>query len=155
MTTHYTEAWVMAAWDRMFAKTYATPAPLVRDDFLSELRLGGPARKKESMLFTKQDLLDVASTEHDKLMIHGIFAVFGTASANEPALMDKARKANMSGPMDIMIRLAKAKKEEHFEIGSTYRDADGRLYRYTAGGFRQYILLDVVIEPVRPLEKMP
>lgn len=157
--TSYTEEQALAAWDRVFAKTYATPAPLVRGDFLHELRKGEPVlRKKEETLFTRQELLDAAATPHEKVMVYGIFAMFGTVAANEAALMAEARKANLGGNMAIVVGLAKAKKGENLTPGRTYASADGYLLlRIQGGKWRQYILDPAVRDDdfaTRPLREI-
>ena len=146
----YTEEQIRDAWQQAYL--LARDPWNFHEKFLITLRAGKKA--EPAVLFTKDDLLAVAATEREKIVVHGIFAMLGTTAANDNALLAQAGKANMRGNMQIMIDLAKERRGGRFEIGSTYRDADGRLYRYTAGGFRQYILLDLVIEPVRPLEKI-
>jgi len=115
-------------------------------------------KKEEPVLFTKQDLLDVAAAEHEKVMIHGVFALLGTGQANESALISQAVKARLAGNMAIVLGLAKAKKEEEFKPGDVVRDANGTYFKLTAGRmwatFEHAMHLDFSA-PVRPLEKMP
>lgn len=145
MAVSYTEDYVLAAYRKVWGTNFLT-------SFKKALH-----KEEELVLFTKDELLAVTATERDKLMVHGIFAVFGTVSANEPALMDKARKANLGGNMEIMIRLAKARKEEDFQPGDVVRDADG-ICRELCGNrmwatFRNPLLTHYD-EPKRPLEKI-
>ena len=97
----YTEADVMAAWDRTFAKTYATPAPLVRGDFQAELRKGKP------VLFSKEDLLAAARTPYERMVVHGIFAILGTEMANDVALTQTVRDAPVGLVMKMLMDLVR------------------------------------------------
>lgn len=160
MTIQYTEAYILAAWDRIAARMHMKPWPSDRDDFLAELRSGGPVQPKEKMLFARDDLLAVAATHHDKLMVHGIFAVLDTSMANEQYIMAQAKKANLGGNMEIMIRLARARKDEDFQPGDVVRDAGGEWYRRTNDGTHPWVMFgnsgrvpDTWLK--RPLEKMP
>lgn len=151
----YTEQEIRDAWSRTYAVTSGGHGDFY-SKFLVALRAG--PEKKPAMLFTRDELLAVAATEADKLIVHGIFAVCGTDMLNGPALMLKAKQANLGGPMEIMIRLARAKKEEDFRPGDVVRDANG-IYRELTGNrmwatFRNPLLVHYD-EPKRPLEKMP
>lgn len=112
------------------------------------------------MLFTRDEMLAVATTRHEKVIVHGIFAVMDTAMANEGVLMAHAREANLGGNMEILIRLAKARKEEGFQPGDVVRDANGRWYRRRKDGgthpWEQFGTVAVTPDEwlKRPLEKM-
>lgn len=151
----YTEKEISGAWKRAYL-TANDPGDFY-NRFLVALR-AGEERREEPVLFSKQDLLDVAAAEHEKVMIHGVFALLGTGQANESALISQAMKARLGGNMAIVLGLAKAKKEEEFKPGDVVRDANGTYFKLTAGRmwatFEHAMHLDFST-PVRPLEKMP
>lgn len=151
----YTEEQIRDAWQQAYL--LGRDPWNFHEKFLVALRAGKP--KEGAMLFTKDDLLAVAATEHEKIVVHGIFAVLGTTAANDLALLAQAAKANMRGNMQIMIGLAKARKEEEdFQPGQVVRDANGMYFKLMDGRrwavFEHAMFLDWDT-PKRPLEKMP
>lgn len=148
----YNEDQIIAALNEASRKHGILPAT---GTFLKELRGRG-----EPVLFTKDELLAVAATVAEKWMVYGIFAMLGTETASESTLISRSRGANLGGNMEIMIRLAKAKKDENFQPGDVVRDAAGRWYqRRKDGGSHSWCTFGnngVMAEdwPERPLEKM-
>lgn len=153
----YTEEKIRSAW-RAAVQLYSdSPSHRFERGFFQLLAATKP--KEEPVLFTKAELLDVAATGHEKVMVHGIFAVLGMDMANEAALLSKARDAMLGGNMKIVIELAKAKKEqESYLPGDVIRDANGIYYKLTTermwATFEHAMHLDFGA-PRRPLEKMP
>ncbi len=119
----YTEEMIQAAWNEVIRRHQDTPSYEFQRRFFELLAATKP--KEKAVLFTRDELLAVASTHHEKVMIYGIFAMCGTTTVSEAALMTRARQAGLGGSMEIMIRLAKAKKEEDFQPGDVVRDANG------------------------------
>lgn len=151
----YTEEQIRDAWQQAYL--LARDPWNFHEKFLVALRAG---RKEKPVLLTKDDLLTVAATEHEKLMVHGIWGMLGTDILNEAALTLKAEQANLGGNMEILIRLAKARKEEGFQPGDVVRDANGRWYRRRKDGgthpWEQFGTVAVTPDEwlKRPLEKM-
>ena len=152
----YTEQEIRNAWSAVIQRHPDTPSYLFEKSFFRMLDAVKP--KEKPVLFSKQDLLDVAATPHERMVIHGIFAGLGTAKANDLALMSKAREARVSENMEILLGLAKAKQEEDFQPGDVVRDANGVYWKLMPG--RKWATFEHAMfvgyqAPLRPLEKMP
>jgi len=152
----YTEQEVKDAWSAVISVHQDTPSYEFQRRFFQ--MLDAVKLKEEPVLYGKQDLLDVAATEHEKVMIHGIFAMLGTEKANDNALMHRAREASLGGNMTILLGLARAKKEEDFRPGDVVRDANRAYWKLMPGRkwatFEHAMFVDYHA-PLRPLEKMP
>jgi len=153
----YTEKEIGNAWKRAYL-TANNPGDFY-DRFMVALRAGGERKEAgKAMLFSKQELLDVAATGREKLVVHGIFAILGMDAANEAALVSQAEEARLNGNMSVILGLAKAKKNENYTPGRTYASADGLLVRRMQGGtWMQYILDSKVLNddvPARPLREI-
>lgn len=156
MPVRYTEQEIRNAWNEVIRRTTFTPSYEFERRFFEMLAATKP--KEKPVLFTRDDLLAVASTVQEKWMVHGIFAMLGTAAANDNALLAQAGIANMRSNMQIMIGLAKARKEEDFQPGQVVRDANGSYFKLMDNRrwavFEHAMFLDFD-RPRRPLEKMP
>lgn len=134
----YTEQEIRNAWNAVIQRHPDTPSYLFEKSFF--LMLDAVKPKEKLMLFSKQDLLDVAVTGTEQVMIHGVFALLGMEVANEAALMSQARNAKLNGTMASILGLAKAKRDEDFQPGDVVRDADGKWYqRRKEGGTHPWV----------------
>lgn len=138
---------ILAAWDKT-VRIFYHDVPRARERFLDELR------KEKPVLFAREGLLEAATVTAERILVHGIFGLYGTQLVSEESLHSQAATMGHSSTMAILI--GKVKAQEAYEVGATYRDADGRLCRYTEGGFLQYVISgnSFNFEPKRPLEKI-
>lgn len=143
----HSEEEILAAYDEA-VRLFGHDVPAARSLFLGELR------KEKPVLFTREKLLEAAAVTAERILVHGIFGLYGTQLVSEESLHSQAATMGHSSTMAILI--GKVKAQEAYEVGATYRDADGRLCRYTEGGFLQYVISgnSFNFEPKRPLEKI-